>query len=76
MYYDKQYSSLKEGALIGQVIFERENDNYFKGLEYISSITILSKCNSLVAGGCGGTDFAVHYSNGYEICYVFDLGVY
>lgn len=75
-YYDDIYYSMKEGSLIGQVKFKRDNDNYLKGLEYLSSLIILSKCKALVAGNCGGTNFAVNYSKTYEYCYIFDLGKY
>ena len=73
-YYDSVYysSQLRE---IGQVHFSRENDNYWKGLEYLSSLVILSQCKSLVAGNCGGTFFAMLMGN-YRDPFVFDYGVY
>lgn len=47
------------------------------GMDYILSIDLLSKCNSLVAsGGCGGLSEAVKQNAGkYKNMYVFDLGV-
>jgi len=74
VYYNKKYIP---GDLIGRVHFDRENDNYKKGLEYLSSIVLLSKCKSLLAGNCGGTKFALLYSEfPYTICSVFNKGLY
>ena len=61
---------------IGDVKFDRENDNYWKGLEYLSSLVILSNCTDLVAGNCGGTEFAVLYTAGYRNKYIFNKGLY
>ena len=62
---------------ISQVHFERENDDYLKMLEYISSINIVSRCDCLVTGLNGGSEMAI-YRNGnqYKYMYVFDKGVY
>lgn len=47
------------------------------GMDYILSIDLLSKCNSLIAsGGCGGLSEAIRQNEGkYKNVYVFDLGV-
>ena len=60
-YYDK---AMKEQNVtwIGQVNFERENDNYWKGLEYLSSIIIVSRCKALLAGNCGASNMALLYN--------------
>lgn len=76
VYYDSIYyaNGLK---LIGKVHFNREYDDYYKGIEYLSSIWILSKCKSLIAGHCGGSRAAVFLNNGlYEYLHIFDLGLY
>lgn len=75
-YFDVINEQNKE-LLITQVHFDRENDNFLKGLEYLSSLNLLSKCNGLIAGNCGGTTFA-YYMNGlkYEYCKIYDLGIY
>lgn len=72
-YYDGIY---KEGELIGRVHFNREHDNYWRSIEYLSSLVILSRCKELCAGNCGGAKFAMLYSDTYERPYVFDLGYY
>jgi hypothetical protein len=62
---------------IYQVHFDRENDIYLKGLEYLSSIWLLSRCHALVAGNCGGSTSALYLNNGkYIYWHLFDLGLY
>ncbi len=62
---------------IYQVQFERENDIYLKGLEYLSSIYLLSKCDTLIAGNCGGSTSALYLNDGnYKYWKLFDLGFY
>lgn len=73
-YYDHAYYQ-SETREIGQVHFDRDNDNYWKGIEYLSSMLILSSCKTLVAGNCGGTLFAVLMGD-HQAPWVFDYGVY
>lgn len=60
-YYDK---AMKEQNVqwIGQVSFNRENDDYLKGLEYLSSIIIVSRCKALLGGYCGASNMALLYN--------------
>ena len=62
---------------LSEVSFNRERDKYLKGLEYLSSVVILSKCNSFIGGLCAGT-YAVNYMNPaeFEHKYFFYKGVY
>lgn len=75
-YFNEKYD---ENALdmISQVHFKRDNDDYLKMLEYISSINIVSRCDCLVTGLSGGSEMAI-YRNGnqYKYMFVFDKGVY
>lgn len=75
-YFDDLYE--KSGVkMVSQVCFDRENDDFIKILEYMSSINILSKCDSMVAGLCGGSEAAVYFNGGnYRTLYLFDKGVY
>ena len=78
-YFDSYYDIKKvnKDALISAVHFERENDNYYKGLEYFSSIVLLSKCTALIAGNCGGSRAALYMNdNAYEYVYLYDKGIY
>lgn len=76
VYYDDEFEKGKY-TWIKDVHFNRVNDDYLKGLEYLSSLIILSRCDALVAGNCGGTQMAVFLNhNKYEEKYIFDLGLY
>lgn len=74
-YYDDYYK--KNCTYIREVNFNRENDTYYKGLEYLSSIAILSRCNALIGGNTGGSCAAMFMNNmKYEYSCLFDLGCY
>lgn len=76
-YYDDIYDEDTSIKYIKDVHFERENDNYWLGLEYLSSIVLLSHCSALVGGNCGGTLGAIFLNDEkYEFVHVFDLGLY
>lgn len=60
-YYDKAMKD-QNVKWIGQVKFDRENDNYLKGLEYLSSIIIVSRCKALMGGYCGASNMALLYN--------------
>ena len=75
-YYDKamEKNGFRE---ITQVHFDRENDDYYKGLEYLSSLYILSNCHALAGGNCGASQMVTYLSNGkYERTHIFDKGLY
>lgn len=72
---DKHFHQYSNG-LIGDVNDERENDKYYTGLEYLTTIYILSKCTSIIAGRVNGTVIAALMNDGYEYSYYYDLGVY
>ena len=75
-YYDEIYNNQKI-ELIKDVHFDRDNDDYLKGVEYLSSIVILSKCDSLLAGNCGGSQAAVFLNRlKYKKCNIYNLGLY
>lgn len=75
-YYDEIFYK-KQCTDIYQVQFDRENDIYLKGLEYLSSIWLLSQCDALIAGNCGGSTSALYLNNGkYRYWHLFDLGLY
>lgn len=82
VYYDEvkdvDYSKYNiDGTDITGDLFDRENNQYLIGIEYISSMNIVSKCNYLIAGACGGTTAVLYMNNmKYKDRYVFDLGKY
>lgn len=79
-YFDDYYKLkqvLGNETRIGHVEEERKNDKKLKSLEYLSSIYLLSKCQTLVAGSCGGSRAALYLNDGkYEYQYLFNIGVY
>lgn len=75
-YYDDIYNK-QELGIFTRAKFDRDDDDYWRGLEYLSSIYLLSKCDALIAGNCGGSLAALFMNNmKYEYWYLFDLGLY
>lgn len=67
----------KEGQFnINDISYNRPNDRYLKGKDYLINILLLAKCNCLLAGAAGGTYGALLLNEGYEEKYIFDLGLY
>lgn len=58
------------------VPFKRENDKYYKGLEYLRQIHIAAKCDYLISGITGGLYGALLISKGFKKKYLFDIGIY
>lgn len=76
-YYDDIYDQNPDISYIKEVRFNRDNDHYWSGLEYLSSITLLSRCHALIGGNCGGTMAAMFMNNNrYEYTHIFNLGLY
>lgn len=75
-YYDEIFNA-QDMSYIYQVQFDRENDIYLKGLEYLSSLQLLSRCDVLLGGNCGGACAAIYMNNmRYKHTELFNLGVY
>lgn len=74
-YYDELYYK-NACTKIGEVHFERENDNYFKGLEYLSSITILSKCDLVIGANSGGMQYAAYLIDDVNKLIIINKGTY
>ena len=75
MYYDAIKKSDKKAL---EIIKDEDPDNRFRqGLSYLSSIVLLSSCDALVAGNCGGSDAALFFNdNSYKYVNLFQLGRY
>ena len=59
------------------VSFNRENDKFLKGLEYLTTVYLLSRCNCLIGSLVGATVSAHAMNmNRYENVYIYDLGEY
>lgn len=64
-------------SYIGQIEYNRENDRYLSGLEYLTTIIILSKCNAIIAGRTSGLIAALILNdNNYEYHHIYTLGSY
>lgn len=67
----------KKVNVLSEIHFERENDEYLKGLEYLTTIYLLSKCNALVGSIVGSTMGAICMNCGqYEHIEIIDMGTY
>lgn len=76
-YYDSIYDKMEEKSLLYSVSFNREDDQYQKGKEYLSSLKLLSRCDGLIGGHCGGSDLALFFNNcKYDYVHIYNLGVY
>lgn len=75
-YYDTKGIDFSH-HLLAEVHFNRKDDNYLRGIEYLSSINILSKCNYFIGGGCAGTYAAIIMNdNKYADWFVWNIGLY
>lgn len=64
-------------AITQRYRFEREQDAYYKGEEYLIEIYVLSLCNCLLSGRVGILMTALPMNNlKYEHKYIFNLGIY
>jgi hypothetical protein len=62
---------------LANINFEREHDRYLRGIEYLITIELLSRCDCLLAGICTGSICAQIMNNGkYEHVKMIDKGEY
>ncbi len=62
---------------LGTLAFGRKEDAFYRGADYWILLNALAKCDSLVAGQCGGAHMAMEMNGGkYRHIYQFDLGKY
>lgn len=79
-YFDKDYYKhieKKEYIGISGLVLDNVSEIFEEGLEYLSSIYLLSKCKSLIGGNCGGSNAAIYLNDGkYEERIIYNLGLY
>lgn len=64
-------------AWLANISFARENDKYLRGLEYITTIELLARCDCLLAGICAGSVCAQIMNGGkYKHIRMIDKGEY
>jgi hypothetical protein len=61
---------------LSQIQDRRNRDKYLSGLEYLSSLNILSKCSCFIGGRTAGTIGVYLMTNGFEYDYTWDKGFY
>lgn len=76
-YYPQIRYSEQCSNYLGNQRFHRKEDAFYRGADYWILLSALAKCDSLVAGNCGGTSTVLHMNQGeYKNCYIFELGRY
>ena len=70
------YPVLPADSAITNVRFERENDGYLKGIEYLRQLYMLSECDYIISGWNSSFRMALLLSGGFEKYYAFNLGKY
>ncbi|RKI92384.1 hypothetical protein D7V94_06825 [Parablautia intestinalis] len=70
------YPVLPADSAIANVCFERENDGYLKGMEYLRQLYMLSECDYMISGWNSSFRIALLLSGGFEKYYAFNLGKY
>ncbi|GHS86484.1 hypothetical protein FACS189487_00860 [Campylobacterota bacterium] len=72
-YRIEHYDAAMGGSV--SVEFNRQHDNYLKGLEYIADTVLLSECDALIASKNNGSYAAIGLNNNrYKNKFIFDLG--
>lgn len=74
------YTNQKRVSRVETYLYENkeftDRDPFERGIEYLTSIYLLSKCNGLVAGRTSGTVGTCIMADNYEFRYIFSLGRY
>lgn len=61
---------------VSEVKLDLENENYSRGIEYLSSLVILSKCNMIISGVSGGSCGAFLLRGDLKNCEILYSGKY
>ena len=65
-----------QGGITPLTRIQRDNDEYLQGVEYLTTIVMLSKCNCFLGARNSGSVGAILLSDGFEHQYIYDLGKY
>ena len=75
--YPTSSAGVKFQDAIVNIKFNRENDEYLKGVEYLRQVYILAECQGLITADNTSLVGAMLISGGFDEEYVFDdLGIY
>ncbi len=77
-YINQKRFRIQPGELLANQVKERENEGWLKGMEYLTTLQLLSECEAFIAsGGCCGTSCALNTGeNHFKETYVFKLGIH
>lgn len=74
------YTDQKRVSKVTTYLYENQEftnrDPFERGIEYLTSIYLLSKCNGIIAGRTSGTVGTCIMADNYEFRYIFSLGRY
>lgn len=73
-YFDSFHTS--DADTLSEIHFDRKNDPYLRGLEYLISVLLLTRCAYLIAGRCSASHAAMMINNHYKDKFIFDIGRY
>lgn len=76
LYLERERFTVTDGKWLSQIPFERAHDKYIKGIEYLTEMKMLARCNFLIAGITCGTTGVLIMQPYFEQVYLFDLGIY
>lgn len=79
LYVDQNRIRQEEMAnanLVVDVTSKSQKDKYIMGLDYLLSTYILSSCSCFIGGRTGGTKGVLLMQEGFEYCYIYNLGFY
>lgn len=77
-YINQKRFKIRPGELLADQVKERENEGWLRGMEYLTTLQLLSECESFIASGwCCGTSCALNTGREhFQETYVFRLGSY
>jgi len=67
---------LAKDQYLYQIKHDRENDKFLLGLEYLSSMYLLSKCHSFIGGRTRGAIGVLLMTDGFAYQYIWNLSIY
>lgn len=63
-------------TLLSDIRIDLHNEKYFRALDYLTKIVILSRCTCFAAGQTSGSVGAMIMTEGFEHKYIWDMGRY
>lgn len=72
----QMYDKLLPGENITSHSFDRKNDKYLRGMEYLTQKALLTKCNCLIGGRTSGNVAVMVWQPEYDYTYFWNLGRY